>query len=371
MIQGELIGVFSDYTVMTVLSGSLLLGLIGGLTGTWAVLRRESLLGDVISHATLPGIAFSFLLVGFRNPLYILFGAIISGWVAVLWYHDIVRKTKIKSDTALVIVLSTFFGFGMVLLTFIQHSSMPNHAGLESYLFGHAASLTSSDIVIMFVVALIVLIITLLLWKEFRLICFDPQFAQVSGIRVNVVNQILITLMVVAIIIGLQSVGVVLMSILLIAPAAAARQWTSRLSKMAALSATFGAISGVTGTILSVFYDTRATGPVIVLIAVAITGLSFLLAPERGLVAQYIRKQTSGKKLVLEQLLLNLFQICSQHEDCAHFHSVSILRTLPGFKKSSLKKLRDKGWVFINEQNEWRLTGEGLSKIKELSDGIN
>lgn len=282
-----------DYTLRTVALGAAILGVVSGALGAFAVLRRQSLLGDAISHAALPGIVIAFLLTRSREPAVFLLGALAAGWVATLSIMAITRTTRIKDDTALGLVLSVFFGFGLMLLTFAQKLSDARQAGLDKFLFGQAATLLQSDVIAMATVGALALGITLLFWKEFKLLTFDADYAASLGYPVQALNVLLTTLLVVAIIIGLQTVGVVLMSAMLVAPAAAARQWTNRLATMVVLSALFGALSGVSGALISSATEKMPTGPVIVLCISAIVLVSLLFAPARGLAWKRLRKVIS------------------------------------------------------------------------------
>ena len=361
-----IIEILSDYTTRTIALGTSLLGLISGFMGTWAVLRRQSLLGDAVSHASLPGIALAFLITGVKNSLFFFIGAAIAGWIATAWVSNITRNTKIKTDTALAIAIALFFGFGMVLITFIQRTPNANQGGLESFLFGQAATLLREDILIMAITAAITIIIVLLLWKEFKLLAFDPQHAHTTGVNIKVLDIILNSLIVIAIVIGLQSVGVVLMSAMLIAPAAAARQWTDRLGAMAILASLFGLLSGIAGTGISSFAPLLPTGPLIVLVSIFIVTISFLFAPKRGLVAQYTLKQKSKKRIALDSMLINLFEICCQHSDPQHLHSVNILKPMPDYNKATIKKLSEQGLITLTKQKEWCLTEKGITNARRI-----
>jgi manganese/zinc/iron transport system permease protein len=226
-----------DYTLRTVALGSGALGIVSGALGSFAVLRRQSLVGDAISHAALPGIALAFLLTGSKTPLVLLIGAAIAGWIATLIVMGIVRMSRVKFDSALGLVLSVFFGFGLMLLTFIQRRPDASQAGLDKYLFGQAATLVVRDVVTMSIVGAIALLGMLLLWKEFKLLSFDADYGATIGYPMRLLDVVLTTLIVIAIVVGLQTVGVVLMSAMIVAPAAAARQWTDRLGVMVSLSA--------------------------------------------------------------------------------------------------------------------------------------
>ena len=286
-----------NYTLIVVGIGSALLGIISGALGTYAVLRRQSLLGDAISHAALPGIALAFLLTGSKTPLILVFGAALAGWVGTLLILSIVKLTRIKYDSALGLVLSTFFGFGLVLHTLIQRNGNANQAGLDTFLFGQAASLLERDVLTMGILGGIALLIMSLFWKELKLLVFDEGFATSIGLPVRALDVLLTSLLTVAIVLGLQAVGAVLMSAMLVAPAVAARQWTDRLGHMVLLAALFGAIAGVSGTLLSSSASRLPTGPTIVLCATLFVGLSFALAPNRGLVWHWVRHRRDKEHL--------------------------------------------------------------------------
>lgn len=272
-----------DYTLRNVALGSALLGIVSGVLGTFALLRRQGLLGDALAHAALPGICLAFLLTGSKAQIVLLLGAGIAGWVGTMLLLLIVRRTLLSEDAALGIVLSTFFGVGITLLTFINQRGDANQAGLDKYLFGQAAALVERDVITFAILGGAALLLVLLFYKEFTLLTFDPEFASSLGFGTTRLSILLTSLIVVAVVIGLQTVGVVLMAAMLIGPAAAARQWTNRLAPMIALSALFGATAGVSGALLSFTRQGLPTGPTIVLALTAIVVASLLFAPARGL----------------------------------------------------------------------------------------
>lgn len=291
---------FGDYTLRVVAAGSAVLGITSGVLGSFAVLRKQSLLGDAISHAALPGVALAYLLTGSKSPIVLVLGAALAGWVGTLAVRSIVKRSRIKQDTALGLVMSVFFGVGLVLLTYIQRLPDASKAGLNTFLFGQAAAMLGRDVATMFVLGSVAVLAVVVFWKEFKLLSFDPAFAESMGFPVQLLEVLLTTLLVVAIAIGLQAVGVVLMSALVVAPAAAARQWTDRLGVMVVLAAAFGAASGVTGAVVSSNVEHLPTGPTIVLVASVIVALSFAFAPGRGLVARTILQRRSNRRFRLE-----------------------------------------------------------------------
>ena len=232
-----------DYTLRTVALGSAILGIVSGALGSFAVLRKQSLLGDAISHAALPGIVLAFLLTRSREPVILMLGALIAGWLATLFMLNVIRTTRIKDDSALGLVLSVFFGFGLMLLTFTQRLPDATQAGLDKFLFGQAATLLQRDVVTMAIIGVLAIALLMTFWKEFKLITFDTEYAASLGYPVRFLDVLLTTLLVVAIVLGLQTVGVVLMSAMIVAPAAAARQWTDKLKNMVILGGLFATLS--------------------------------------------------------------------------------------------------------------------------------
>ena len=271
-----------DYTFQVVALGAALLGMASGMIGSFAVLRRQSLLGDVVSHAALPGIAAVFLMTGTKDTVWLLIGALCSGLTATGFIIGVVRYSRVKFDTALALGMSVFFGLGLVLLTYVQKIPNSNQAGLQRFIFGQAAVLLKSDILVIAITGAVLLALTLLFWKEFKLLSFDPEFARSLGLPTRSLNVLLSAMTVAAIIAGLQTVGVILMSAMLGAPAVAARQWTNRLGVMVGLAALFGAVSGVAGTLASSALPKLPAGPAIVVAADVLVLISLALGRARS-----------------------------------------------------------------------------------------
>ncbi|MFQ5569914.1 MAG: metal ABC transporter permease [Rhodothermales bacterium] len=360
---------FSDYTLRTVALGAATLGAVSGALGTFAVLRRQSLLGDAISHAALPGIALAFLLTGSKLPLVLMVGAALAGWLATLLVMAVVNMTRVKYDSALGLMLSVFFGFGLVLLTFIQKLPDANQAGLDKFLFGQAAALVQRDVVTMGALGGIALCALAAYWKEFKLLAFDPEFAKSLGFPIRRLDIGLTTLLVIAIVIGLQTVGVVLMSAMIIAPAVAARQWTDRLGLMVLLSMGFGALAGVSGALLSSSLSNLPTGPTIVLCISALVGVSLFFAPNRGLLRRWVRDLRSGRRLQLETVLLDLYALALQHDHPDYPHDEAILdaaRAFAGRTHRNLRALAEQGFVRQVERSRWVITPAGKERAEHL-----
>lgn len=283
-----------DATFQLVLLGSLLIGATSGTLGAFAVLRRRSLLGDALAHAALPGVALAFLWTQSKALPVLLLGATVSGVVGVLMIEAIVNYTRIKADAALGIVLSVFFGGGIVLLTHIQQSEVGNQSGLDKFLFGQAASIVRADLYVMCIVSAVVMIAVFLFYKEFKGLIFDAEFLSALGFSQRVVDLLLMGLIVLTVMVGLQAVGIILIVAMLITPAAAARFWTDRLHVMVLLSGILGALCGALGVGLSALAPRIPTGPVMVLVATVVFLVSVLIAPRRGVLARWARLRANA-----------------------------------------------------------------------------
>ncbi|MCI3920009.1 metal ABC transporter permease [Paenibacillus sp. TRM 82003] len=290
-----------DPNIQWILLATTLLGISSGVLGSFAYLRKQSLMGDALSHAALPGVCIAFLLTGTKSLLFFMIGAAIAGAIATFGIGFITRHTRIKQDAALAIVLSGFFGLGIVLLTRIQQSGTGSQAGLDKFLFGQAAAMVPTDVYTMAGLALFLIVVCSLFFKHFKLISFDPGFARMIGYPTGALEQFLMLLLVIAVVVGIQAVGVVLMAALLITPAVAARYWTDRLGVMVALSGAFGGFSGVAGTLLSTVANKLPTGPLAVLAATAAFVVSVLFAPKRGLLAKRLQQARLRREVRFER----------------------------------------------------------------------
>ena len=360
---------FTDYTLRTVALGAAVLGFVSGTLGSFAVLRRQSLLGDAISHAALPGIAVAFLLTGSKTPLVLLLGAALAGWLGTLFIYSITKHSRIKTDSAMGLVLSVFFGFGLVLLNFIQKRPDSRQAGLENFLFGQASAMLERDVITMAILGGLVLLCLLLFFKEFRLLTFDSEFGGSMGISVRKIDLLLTGMLVIAIVIGLQTVGVVLMSAMIVAPAAAARQWTDRLGLMVILAGIFGAVAGVAGAVISSSAPRVPTGPTIVVCISALVVLSLLFAPNRGLIWNWLRRWHSRRELRLETVLVDLHELAGQHDDPAYPHSAAVLRSMstnPAAISKNLEELKSRGLARQFDLNTWALTESGHDDAERI-----
>ncbi len=368
-MSGGLELIFSDYTLRMVALGAAILGILSGALGSFAVLRGQSLLGDAMSHAALPGVVLTFMLTGLKTPAALMIGAAIACTAGLLLILAVTRNTRIKEDAALGITLSVFFGFGLMLLSLLQRNPDARQAGLNKFLFGQAATLLASDVIVMSIFGGVALALLLLFWKEFKLLAFDRDYAATQGLPVQKLEVLLTFLLVIAIVIGLQAVGVVLMSAMVVAPAAAARQWTNKLGVMVALAAVFGALAGVSGALISSMGSGLSTGPVIVLAVSAIVLVSLLFAPNRGVLWRALEQKRTRRRLQTDQVLANLALLASQHPDPTHPHAVAALRVFGANDQelaAALESLSDQGLVAPAGGDLWALTPAGVLAASRL-----
>ncbi len=298
------------YSTVVVLCGAGLLGALAGMVGSLAVLRGRALVGDALAHAALPGLCLVFLLVGYRSLPAMLAGALVSGLAGVSAIALLRRWTRIKEDAAVGIVLSVFFGVGISLSRIIQNqASQGSKAGLDGYILGKTAGMLATDVYLIAGVAVGCLLVVTLLYKELRLLIFDPEFARAQGWPVVRLDLTLMALVAVTVVIGLPAVGVVLVAALLILPGAAARFWTERLSRLLVLSACIGGLVGAVGTLASAWASKLPAGPVLVLVGTALFGVSLVAAPKRGLVTRWLdqRRRTLERE---RRRMLRMLQEC-------------------------------------------------------------
>lgn len=360
---------FADPNIRYVVFGSVLLTASSAVVGTFTFLNKRSLIGDAIAHAVLPGICLGFIVAGTKNPLVLIIGAFITGWLSLVVVEYVTRKTRIKEDTAIGLVLSVFFGIGILMLTVIQKSGNASQSGLDHFLFGKAAALVGSDLHAFLVVAVILLIAVYILFKEFSLLAFDKAFAKSIGYPVRKLELILTSLIVLAVVIGIQAVGVVLMAAILITPAAAARYWTDKITVMVLLASVFGAFSGLSGAYISFVAPAMPTGPWIVIVISTIAFISFFLAPKRGVIYRLIRQRVIQQTINNENVLKVMYQLGEENKNFfipRHLDEIIRRRT---YEKPTLlailRRLVRQGYI---EQTGslWSLSEEGKNKAQRV-----
>jgi manganese/zinc/iron transport system permease protein len=303
-----------DYNTWAPLLATALLGVSAGVVGTLVVLRGRALVGDVVGHAALPGIVLAFLIqvlaggTGRWVPA-LLAGALVTGLAGAVATMAIDRYSRARADAALAIVLSLFYGGGTVLLSVAQRTDSASQAGLKNYLSGQTASLVASDVWLSAGLAAVVISISLLLFKEWTLLCFDEAFLTTQGYPSGRLDALLIGVAAVVSVLGMQSVGLVLVVGLLIIPPAAARFWTDDIRWMAGGAAAIGAASGALGVAASSLAPRVAAGPTIILVSAAMFAVSLCCGRRRGLLWRWFDQRRMRIETARQDLLRAMYEV--------------------------------------------------------------
>jgi len=300
---------FTDPIAAKVMLGVAIIGAISGVVGTFSFLRKKTLIADAVSHSVLPGVCIGFMFAGTKDPISLMLGALLVGWFSVWFIDYISRATKLSEDTAIALVSTLFFAIGSVLLSVLSKSQNAEQSGLKNFLFGKAATMTTFDIQVFSLVSLAIVGVVVLFYKPFQLVSFNTDFARSIGVKVKTIEFLLSTLTVLTVAIGIQAVGVVLMSALLIAPAASARYWTNKLNVMLVLAAIFGMLSGMLGVMFSTMKDNMPTGPWIVFALFIFTLSTLLFAPKKGWFSIQKRNRANGRLIAEENILKIIYQL--------------------------------------------------------------
>lgn len=337
-----------NYTFIIIALGTMALGLVNGVFGVFLVLKKQALIGDALSHAALPGIVLAFMFTQSKSLIVLLIGASLSAVVAMLVLELIKRFSNIKSDAGLALTLSSFFGFGQVLLLVVQTASDGSAAGLDSFIFGQAATMLKDDVIFIVIAAIIVLFVILLLWKELKLYIFDNEFYQTLGFSYKLLTVVLNILTVIVVTISIKAVGVILMSALLIAPSVASRQASNKLYINVILAGLIGLFSSLIGTMISSNVTNLPTGPVIVVVLCSIVVVSLFFAPKKGIIVKSIKDYTYKKEIINYRTLIH-----------AYYHQgyVTELTSVEGLIKEGYVK---------KENNTFLLTKKGNLKVEAI-----
>lgn len=370
-----------DYNTRVVIIGTTLLGLAAGLVGTFLILRKRALLSDTLSHATLPGIALTFIVITYlggegKNLIALIIGAALFSVLGTVSVILIQKYSRLKDDAALGIVLSVYFGFGIALLGIASRMETGTAAGLSSFIYGKTASMLFFDAVLIGVTALGSAIVCVLLFKEFTLICFDYNYAATQGWPVMRLDFLMMTLAVVVTVIGLQAVGLILVVALLIIPPSAARFWTRRLKNMLILSGLFGALSGLLGSTFSALMANLPAGAVIVIMAALVFIFSLAFGSASGLLQQMIERRRLTNKVARENLLRKMYEYhelrnsakaASQITEGLRFEDLLAARAWSSTRlRKTLKSTISAGMIRGNGNQRFTLTDKGLHESYQI-----
>lgn len=273
---------------------SIILGIMSGILGSFIVLRQLSLMGDALSHAVLPGVAISYLL-----GINVLFGATVFGILASILIEYITKKSKIKADTAIGIILSTFFALGIILISQVRSGVDLNHV-----LFGNILAVTPEEIFQSFILMIVVIVVVVALYKELMITSFDPVFSQAAGLNNSFFHYLLMLLLTIFTVSSLSQVGIVLVVAMLVIPAATSYLWNKHLSSMIVTSSILGVVFGLLGVVVSFKYN-LPTSATIVLIGAAFFIVSFIFSPKNGII-DYSKFKSGNKSKYFAIALISI-----------------------------------------------------------------
>jgi len=356
-----------------VILGTTLLGLAAGVVGVFTLLRKRALTTDALSHATLPGVALAFLAASAlgaegRSLPVLLVGAAATGVLGVLCIHAILRFSRLGEDAAIGIVLSVFFGAGIVGMSYIQANAPSGSAGLNAFIYGQAATMLPGDVLVMGAIAGVAVVSATLLIKEFTLVCFDESFAQIDGWRVGLIDLLMMALVVLVTVAGLQAVGLILVVAMLIIPPVAARFWTDRLGVLVVVAGVIGAASGYFGSVVSALLPRKPAGAVIVLTAGAVFTISLILAPTRGVLATAWRRFTLRTRIAGDHLLELAHELGTRLLDADAVDRLARSRGWsPVFKRVLLRSLTRSGMIDGVGTDGVAVTRAGLARGARVS----
>ena len=376
------------YNTIVVLLGVSILGAGAGLVGSFAVLRKRALTGDAVAHAALPGVCVAFLILGERNLTFMLLGALASGVLGIVIISALCRWTRVREDAAIGIVLSVFPGLGFALSRIIQNVVISgSKAGLESFILGKTAGMTRPDVYLILAASLFCLAVVLVLYKEFKVVAFDNGFAQSLGWPVYWLDLLLMSLIAVAVVIGLPAGGIIMVAALLILPGAAARFWTDSLGWLLFIAGGFGLATGLVGTIFSALFSMMPAGPIIVLTGSAIFLFSMLFGTRRGALARLLEHRRFQRDYNLRQLLYTAYEAsCSHTRPTRELPGQSVQKPTreprvatadllarkswsPAHLNQLITKAAGSGLVERMQADEFRFTPAGLTRAVEVTRG--
>lgn len=310
---------FVNPVIKTSMLGTICMSMSAALIGVLLFLQRRSLIGETLSHAAFPGLLvglfFTSLLTA-HTAEWLFTGMTIGagifaflGMKCVSWMQECF---KASADAALTFILASFMGFGILLASILQKSHPVDYRLALLYLYGQAATMTQAEALLYGSFAALLILFITAFYPYLKLICFDLSHAQILGIKYKPLENAIFLLVVIVVILGIRSVGVMLMAGMLIAPAAAARPWVKSLSSMLVIAALFGAASAFLGNVLSFKLSTTSfslpTGPMILLSASSLCITSLLIAPQRGLLVRLVRMQLFRFRCKMENSLKHIWK---------------------------------------------------------------
>tara|TARA_Y100000766_G_C18892781_1_gene599375 strand:- start:898 stop:2196 length:1299 start_codon:yes stop_codon:yes gene_type:complete len=359
---------FQDTNITNVVLGTLLLGFTCGIVGVLVVLNKKTLIVDAVSHSILPGICIGFMLSGVKNPIYLISGGMTTGALSVFLVDWVSKVSRIKKDAAIATILSVLFSLGVILLNIIQHSENSNQSGLSDFLFGKAATIIRSDLYVFGTMCVIVLVIIPLFYQHFKIALFDNGFAKTIGLNEKLIQSLISGLIVISTAIGIQTVGIILMSALIITPGSSAFFWTNNFKNSIIISGVFASISSVLGVFISYLSPNMPTGPWIIVMLSTIAILSSFLS-KKGILIKRIKSIKNSRKMVSDNVLKIFYKLGEKENKMNGKRSINDIKNFHPIATNELNKglriLKIKGLI-LKKGLTWSLSEKGILEAKRI-----
>ena len=359
-----------NYTLLVVLLGVIIFGMIVGTQSFHFIIRDKSIFGDAVAHSTLPGICIAFLIIGGQNKIALLVGALIATFFSIVVIELLSKKTKLKQDGAISVTLALFFGGGIACLSYIQTLRVNSQAGLEHFIFGNIVYITIEDIIIVLILAILILGITIAFWKEYKLILFDREYAEILGMPVKKLELLQLIMFSFTIIIGIQIMGVILIIGTLIAPAIAARQLSNRYFSVILLSSVFGCIGGIFGTLISTTASNLPPGPIIIVVMTLISILAIIFKQSKNNLKYWLHKKLFHRKVNHKNLFIEFLSCTNHFEKNEGYTNLEFgIDDYPDLNLNTIKLMITCGFCKKLSANKYILTFKGLETAKKITRG--
>lgn len=355
-----------NYTDSVVLIGAVILGVSAGVLGAFAVLRQRSMVGDALSHAALPGVCVAFVATGAKDASVLAAGAAVAGLLASMLILVIERTGRIRPDAAIGVVLTGFFSLGIVMLTFLANFNNSSQAGLDKYLFGQAAGLLESDLLVMGLLCAASLAFVAIAFRPLKAALFDMTFSGSIGLPVRLIELSMTAMLVIAIVIGVRTVGAILMVAMLIVPTITARQLTNRLPVLLVVAGVVGAAVGTAGSLISTAASVP-TGPVIVIVGFVVAMAAILFAPGRGVAWKAGRTMRARRRATNEGVLIDLETAVHSGAPPTTEQLAALSGRPSGTVKRALRDL-DRAGALKRDEDRIYLSESGAAAVHALLD---
>lgn len=377
--------IISNPVFILTLSALCFICMTTALWGSLLLVSKKSLLGESLSHASYPGILLGVLIFDgifseLGSSLAVLFFGSLAAVIGFYCISFFIKKLNLTEDSSLSFVLVLFFGLGIVFSSYAQSSSPLVYVKINSYLYGQAATLSDVETIVSFFIFLFSIGFVILFYKSILSICFDYDYAKVSGIKVTLVNNLILFFLSLIVVLGMRAVGVVLISSMIVAPSLAAKQFTNRFSLFILLSVVFGALSGCLGALLSLILSVETisgktylpTGPLVVVISGIFVIFSLFFGVRQGVLIKLLRRKLFKISVHQENLIKVIWFISNQGQlSFTKKELISNSKFLEIFSNNKIVRflfilIFFKGWIQKINKNIWILTSLGKEKAEKI-----